>query len=218
MAWSKAQVKEIFRAAAGAAGLDTAIALAQINQESGFNAGAIGPPTNYGTAKGAAQFIDDTWKRYGSGSPFDPNNAARAYTSFMRELLSRFGGRWDLALAAYNGGPGRTVLQTALQTGKPLKSFPKTATWTNTTVHQQSWNYANLILSAAGKSGAPATSPTIQPAPAPAPRVEAGAPIEPADVSDEDLNEASAGGIPTELILLIAAGAVAYFFFFQDGK
>ncbi len=136
----------------------------------------------------------------------------------MRHLLGVFGGRWDLALAGYNGGENRQVLRTALASGKPLTSFPRASTWTPTAVHSQSWNYSRDILARAGKLGAqanPIAGDTTQLPNTTIPGNNSG-PISAGDVNGEDLNAAAGDGIPTELILLIAAGAIGYFFFFND--
>ena len=101
-------------AAAQVAGVDPAIGAAQLEKESSWNPNNVGPPTKYGTAKGLAQFIDSTWAAYGSGSPFDPIAAIEAWGKYMAELMqdvedlaaSTGIAQLDLALAAYNAGPG----------------------------------------------------------------------------------------------------------------
>ena len=45
---------------------------------------------------------------YGLADPFDAEQAISAQAHLMRDLLRRFGGV-DLALAAYNAGPGRVA-------------------------------------------------------------------------------------------------------------
>lgn len=102
------------QAAGQAAGIDPAVIAAQLEAESSWNPNAVGRMTRYGTAKGMAQFIDDTWAAYGSGSPFDPLNAIAAQGKYMGELLqsvtplAQSSGQQPLvlALAAYNAGPG----------------------------------------------------------------------------------------------------------------
>jgi hypothetical protein len=63
------------------------------------------------------QFMPDTASRYGLNNPHDPQAAIDAGARYLRELLQKFDGRIDLALAAYNAGEG--AVQSYL-TGKPL--------------------------------------------------------------------------------------------------
>ncbi len=141
---TREQTKQAFRDAAARYGLDESLVLAQINQESGFNPNAVGPATRYGTAKGAAQFIDGTWARYGKGgSPFDPVAAADAYARYMTDLLRMFGGDWRLALAAYNAGEGNV---------KKYKGVPP---------FKQTQDYVRKILAAAGKGDSPIGIPSV---------------------------------------------------------
>lgn len=88
--------------AAKGTGLPASVVAAQINDESGFNPDAVSPTD----AKGIAQFEDSTWKSNGSGSPFDPAAAQKAYIKLMGTLLKQYNGNVRNALAAYNAGPG----------------------------------------------------------------------------------------------------------------
>jgi soluble lytic murein transglycosylase-like protein len=68
-------------------------------------------------ARGPMQFMPDTAARYGLHDPYNPEQAIDAAARYLRDLLRKFGGRVDLALAAYNAGEG-TV--SSFVTGKPL--------------------------------------------------------------------------------------------------
>lgn len=57
-------------------------------------------------AKGLAQFVDSTWKEWGEGDPFDPNENIKAQAKYMAYLLHHYDGDVRLALAAYNWGMG----------------------------------------------------------------------------------------------------------------
>ena len=69
-------------------------------------------------ARGPMQFMPSTAGGYGLRDAHDPEQAIDAGARYFRDLLMRFDGRVDLALAAYNAGEG-TV--TSFLTGKPLK-------------------------------------------------------------------------------------------------
>jgi hypothetical protein len=64
------------------------------------------------------QFMPDTARRYGLENPHDPRAAIDAAAHYLRDLLFRFNGRLDLALAAYNAGEGTVE---SFLTGRPLR-------------------------------------------------------------------------------------------------
>lgn len=68
-------------------------------------------------ARGPMQFMPETAARYGLKNPHDAQAAIDAAARCWRDLLKRFGGRVDLALAAYNAGEGAV---TSFMTGRPL--------------------------------------------------------------------------------------------------
>ncbi len=74
---------------------------AQLMAESNFNPFAVSPAG----AQGIAQFMPATAAAYGLGDPFDAAAAIDAQAHLMSDLLDQFGGRVELALAAYNAGP-----------------------------------------------------------------------------------------------------------------
>ncbi len=81
--------------------------------ESRYRLDAVSPKG----ARGPMQFMPDTAKRFGIRNPHDPQQAIDAAARYLRELLRKFGGRLDLALAAYNAGEGTVE---SFQTGRPL--------------------------------------------------------------------------------------------------
>jgi len=78
-----------------------ALLAAQLMAESGFDPNA-GSPAG---AQGIAQFMPGTAASYGLTDPFDPVAAIEAQAHLMSDLLRQFGSP-ELALAAYNAGPG----------------------------------------------------------------------------------------------------------------
>ena len=82
--------------------------------ESRYRVDAISPKG----ARGLMQFMPDTARRYGLRDPHDARTALDAGARYLRDLLVRFNGRLDLALAAYNAGEGTVE---SFLTGRPLR-------------------------------------------------------------------------------------------------
>lgn len=81
-------------------GLDPALVLAVIQAESGGDPLAVSPAG----ALGLMQVMPDKFSPH--EDPFDPETNLRAGCSYLRRMLDRYGGDLELALAAYNAGPG----------------------------------------------------------------------------------------------------------------
>jgi soluble lytic murein transglycosylase-like protein len=81
--------------------LDANVMLAQLWQESRFRPNAVSPVG----AKGIAQFMPATARRFGLKDPFDVQASIEAQAKYMRFLLNKFGD-YALALAGYNAGEG----------------------------------------------------------------------------------------------------------------
>jgi hypothetical protein len=98
-------VPDEFRAplerAAARWGVSAALLAAQLMAESGFDPNAVSPAG----AQGVAQFMPATAAAYGLADPFDPAEAIDAQGHLMSDLIRQFGDP-QLALAAYNAGPG----------------------------------------------------------------------------------------------------------------
>jgi soluble lytic murein transglycosylase-like protein len=82
--------------------LDRKLVHAVIQVESGFNQRA----RSQKGAMGLMQLIPATASRYQVQDPYDPDENMRGGTQYLRHLIDRFPGRLDLAVAAYNAGPG----------------------------------------------------------------------------------------------------------------
>jgi soluble lytic murein transglycosylase-like protein len=90
-------------AVAKGSGLDPVLVHALISVESGHRQDALSPKG----AVGLMQLMPGTALRYGVRSPGkSPEDNLRAGTMYLRDLLSMFDNRLDLALAAYNAGEG----------------------------------------------------------------------------------------------------------------
>ncbi len=82
--------------------LDCALLAALVEAESGFDARVV----SSAGAKGLMQVMPETLADYGVKDPFDPAANLDAGARYFSSLLEQFSGNVELALAAYNAGPG----------------------------------------------------------------------------------------------------------------
>jgi cell wall-associated NlpC family hydrolase len=101
--------------AAAAEGVDPALLSAVAWTESGFRPGAA----SSAGAQGLMQIMPATARGLGV-DPLDPEQALTGGARYLRQQLDAFGGRADLALAAYNAGP------TAVRRAGGVPEYPET--------------------------------------------------------------------------------------------
>jgi soluble lytic murein transglycosylase-like protein len=108
--------KEITAAAFGNQ-IEPALLHAVIEVESGYNANAISPKG----AMGLMQLMPDTARRYGVVDPMNAAQNLQGGARLLRDLLDQFAQNKELALAAYNAGPGAVMAH-----GRRIPPYPET--------------------------------------------------------------------------------------------
>ncbi|MCK9239159.1 lytic transglycosylase domain-containing protein [Desulfocurvus sp.] len=98
----KSDILRVVRSKADAYGLDHRLVQAVIQVESNFQPGAVSDKG----AQGLMQIMPSTGADLGLADPHDVEGNIEAGVRYLRMQMDRFGSP-DLALAAYNAGPGQ---------------------------------------------------------------------------------------------------------------
>ncbi|RMG14808.1 MAG: lytic transglycosylase domain-containing protein [Deltaproteobacteria bacterium] len=98
----RGQYDAFFSAAAEDHGVPVALLKAIAQVESAFDPRA----RSVAGAEGLMQLMPETQARYGVRDPFDPEQSIRAGAKYLADLIERFGGDLERAVAAYNAGEG----------------------------------------------------------------------------------------------------------------
>ncbi len=96
------QYDPLVEQAAARYGIDPAVLHGLIQQESGFDPEA----QSSAGAAGLTQLMPGTASSLGVANPLNPAESIEGGARYLSQMMSRFGGNTEDALAAYNAGPG----------------------------------------------------------------------------------------------------------------
>ena len=95
------ELSSLIEQAAKDEGLDSALLDALVAAESAYDPNA----RSRAGALGLTQIMPDTAQALGIANPFDPLQNLKGGAKYLSQMISRYGGDLQLALAAYNAGP-----------------------------------------------------------------------------------------------------------------
>ena len=112
-------LRTLIRSAADRYGVDARLVEAIIAVESAFDPGAVSPKG----AMGLMQLMPGTADRYAVNNPFDPMQNIAGGIRYLRDLLVRFQGDLQWALAAYNAGERAVDLHRGIPPYQETRSY-----------------------------------------------------------------------------------------------
>ena len=121
---TRAQYDDLIEHHAANHGLSADLVRAVIQAESGFNPRAVSPRG----AIGLMQLMPATARELGVSDPFRPDDNIRGGVSYLAQLVARFDQNLELALAAYNAGPGNVERYGAVPPFRETRAYVKKIT------------------------------------------------------------------------------------------
>jgi soluble lytic murein transglycosylase len=122
-------------------GLDAALVASVVLQESTFDAAAISRAGARGLMQVMLRTGREVSRRLGQKKPlqkgalYDAETSLKLGTAYLKQLLNRFGGRVERALAAYNAGPSRAVTWTAGRPDMSAEEFVESIPFVETRIY-----------------------------------------------------------------------------------
>lgn len=101
----KGDFNQIIDSASKKYNINSSIIKSVIKAESNFNPSVV----SSSGAMGLMQLMPDTALSLGVDEPFDPMENIEGGVKYLKDMLNKFGGNLELALAAYNAGPGNVT-------------------------------------------------------------------------------------------------------------
>lgn len=120
---SDADLKKIYSAVNTAAknyGVDSNLILAVIKQESDFDPNS----TSSCGAAGLMQIMPENFSHLGITDAYDVDQNVNGGTKLLKEYLDQYDGNQEMALMAYNGGPG-TMQRRGVRSASDLYKMPQ---------------------------------------------------------------------------------------------
>lgn len=133
-------------AAAARYNLDPAVLHGLIQQESGFDPNS----RSSAGALGLTQLMPGTASSLGVANPLDPVESIEGGARYLSQMMSKFGGNTEEALAAYNAGPG------AVSQYGGVPPYAETQDYVNKVL-----GYADAYRQASGSAGTPSPAWSI---------------------------------------------------------
>ena len=122
--WKK-HYRPVLRTIANKYQIDYRLVEILISVESGFRIDAISPRG----AVGLMQILPTTALDMGIINPFDPVENMHAGCRYLKSMIKRYNGNLELALAAYNAGPGAVDKYGGVPPFKETRNYVKKILW-----------------------------------------------------------------------------------------